>query len=69
MCNTPGVPVWQHNYYEYIIRRDEFMNRIRKYIMNNPLEWAMDRENPDAAIWAVRARGHVPLPKDEPWRV
>jgi len=37
--NTPGVPVWQHNYYEHIIRNESELNRIRKYIINNPLNW------------------------------
>jgi putative transposase len=43
---TPGTPVWQRNYYEHIIRNDESLNRIRQYIMNNPLQWTLDRENP-----------------------
>ncbi|GBD27454.1 hypothetical protein HRbin30_02801 [bacterium HR30] len=46
---TPGVRVWQRNYYEHIIRNDESLNRIREYIANNLLQWALDRENPDAA--------------------
>ena len=37
--NTPGVPVWQRNYYEHIIRNESELNRIRKYIINNPLNW------------------------------
>ena len=45
---TPGSPVWQRNYYEHIIRHEESLNRIRQYILDNPLSWAMDRENPDA---------------------
>ena len=48
MRNTPGMPVWQRNYYEHIIRDESSLNRIRKYILDNPLRWAMDRENPDA---------------------
>jgi hypothetical protein len=43
---TPGIPVWQRNYYEHIIRNDESLNRIREYIINNPLQWALDCENP-----------------------
>jgi len=69
MRSTPGVPVWQRNYYEHIIRDDKSLNQIREYIVNNPLQWAMDRENPDAAIRTIGARGHVPLPKGESWRV
>ncbi len=43
---TPGAPVWQRNYYEHIIRTEESLNRIREYILTNPLRWAVDRENP-----------------------
>lgn len=45
---TPGISVWQRNYYEHIIRDESSLNRIRQYIQDNPLRWAMDRENPDA---------------------
>jgi len=65
---TPGVSVWQRNYYEHIIRDDHALNQIREYIVNNPMQWAMDRENPDAAIWTVGAHGRAPVPKGEPWR-
>ncbi|HEX8948776.1 MAG TPA: transposase [Dissulfurispiraceae bacterium] len=44
--NTPGVPVWQRNYYEHVIRNDDEMNHIREYIVNNPARWAEDEENP-----------------------
>jgi len=43
--NTPGVSVWQRNYYEHIIRNEREMNRIRRYIINNPPNWEYDREN------------------------
>jgi len=43
---TPGAPVWQRDYFEHIIRNDESLNRIREYILNNTLQWALDRENP-----------------------
>ncbi len=45
--DTPGVPVWQRNYYEHIIRDEDELNRIRKYIIENPLQWQLDQENPD----------------------
>lgn len=44
--NTPGLPVWQRNYYVHIIRDEDEMNRFREYIVNNPLKWAMDENNP-----------------------
>jgi REP element-mobilizing transposase RayT len=47
--NTPGMPVWQRNYYEHIIRNDETMNRIRQYITDNPANWETDKENPNMA--------------------
>ncbi len=36
---------WQRNYYEHIIRNEDELNRIREYIINNPLQWEYDREN------------------------
>ena len=46
---TPGVPVWQRNYYEHIIRTERALNAIRRYIAENPLRWYLDRYNPNAA--------------------
>ncbi len=43
---TPGIPVWQRNYYEHVIRESEDMDRIREYIVGNPARWAEDAENP-----------------------
>jgi REP element-mobilizing transposase RayT len=42
---TPGVPVWQRNYYERVIRNEREVNAIRDYIGANPLNWQLDREN------------------------
>jgi REP element-mobilizing transposase RayT len=39
---------WQRNYYEHVIRNEESLNRIREYIITNPLRWQMDRESPAA---------------------
>jgi REP element-mobilizing transposase RayT len=47
---TTGAVVWQRNYYEHIIRDEAALNRIRAYIANNPLQWALDRENPVRAV-------------------
>jgi putative transposase len=35
--------LWQRNYYEHIIRNEDELNRIRKYIINNPINWKRDR--------------------------
>jgi len=63
--NTNVDNLWQRNYYEHIIRTDEELNRIREYILTNPLRWHLDRENSAAAglddVWESlfhRASGH-----------
>ncbi len=43
---TPGLPVWQRNYYEHIIRNEDELNQIREYTVNNLIKWALDKENP-----------------------
>jgi REP element-mobilizing transposase RayT len=43
---TPLTPIWQRNYYEHIIRDEENLNRIRQYIIDNPVKWDEDEENP-----------------------
>ncbi len=46
-CNQPGEKIWQDNYYDRIIRTEEEMNRIRQYIIDNPLKWDLDHNNPN----------------------
>jgi len=43
---TSGVPIWQRNYYEHIIRDEQELRAIRQYICDNPGRWAEDAENP-----------------------
>lgn len=43
---TPGAPVWQRNDHERIIRNEAALNRVRRYIMDNPARWTEDSENP-----------------------
>ena len=43
--NTPGVAVWQRNYYEHIINSDGDYNNIVNYISSNPANWEADAEN------------------------
>lgn len=45
--NTPGHKIWQRNYYEHVIRNDKSYHKIRQYIIENPLYWAQDDENPN----------------------
>jgi REP element-mobilizing transposase RayT len=44
---TSGVSMWQRDYYEHVIRNETDLHRIRTYITNNPLQLAIDEENPD----------------------
>ena len=39
--------LWQRNYYEHVIRDEEELRRIREYIINNPLKWELDYDNPE----------------------
>ena len=39
--------LWQRNYFERVIRDEDELSRIREYIVNNPLQWDLDSENPD----------------------
>ena len=38
---------WQSNYYDHIIRDDNDLKRIRRYIDENPQNWDRDRNNPE----------------------
>ena len=46
LLGSSGVPVWQRNYYEHIIRDDNEHNRIHLYIESNIDNWSTDDENP-----------------------
>jgi putative transposase len=37
--NTNGEIVWQRNFFDHIIRNQEDIDRIRRYIQNNPIGW------------------------------
>jgi len=55
---SPGEPVWQRSYYEHVIRREESMERISQYVADNPMQWMLDRENPEVRLAsAVTRRG------------
>jgi putative transposase len=45
--DTEGQVVWQRNYYEHIIRNEQEMDRITRYIQSNPSAWMDDDENPN----------------------
>lgn len=51
-----GVPAWQRNYYEHIIRDSRELDGAQRYITDNPLRWEFDPENP------LAARGDYTMP-------
>ena len=48
-CGVSGSRLWQRNYYERIVRDEDELERIREYVVNNPLQWELDEENPAKA--------------------
>jgi putative transposase len=38
---------WQPRFYDRIIRNENELNRIRKYIEQNPLRWELEKDNPE----------------------
>jgi putative transposase len=44
--NSPGIKVWQRNYYENIIRNDRAYQIIKNYIHQNPIRWEIDQLHP-----------------------
>jgi REP element-mobilizing transposase RayT len=43
---TPGVKLWQRNYWEHIIRDDRELDNVRKYIQNNPAKCLDGHDTP-----------------------
>ena len=45
--NNRGYFQWQRNYYEHIIRNENELYIKRRYIINNPMKWELDKNNLD----------------------
>lgn len=41
-----GLRLWQRGYYGPVVRDEEELNRLRRYIADNPLKWDEDADNP-----------------------
>jgi putative transposase len=62
--NSPGAPVWQRDYFEHVVRDESDLERIRRYITENPARWTEDSEYPDHPD---NCRGEaLPRPKCDP---
>ena len=38
--------LWQRGYHDHVIRDEEELMAYRQYILDNPRQWELDRENP-----------------------
>jgi REP element-mobilizing transposase RayT len=47
LLQRKGAPLWQRSFYEHIVRKGEDLRKIQQYILENPLNWALDAENPN----------------------
>jgi len=36
---------WQRSFYDHVIRDETSLNKIREYVVNNPLKWDWDKNN------------------------
>lgn len=61
--NSPGIKIWQRNYWEHVIRNEKSLHKIRGYIRDNPWHWAVDDENPEHIISSQRVRAIHELPR------
>jgi len=43
--NSPGTKLWQRNFYERVIRNEDELSLMQKYIVENPAQWEFDKEN------------------------
>jgi putative transposase len=50
---------WQTNYHEHIIRNEHELERIRNYIVSNPVMWKDDPENPWQGSRGMNADGNA----------
>ena len=45
ILNTPVASVWQRNFYERVVRDEREANNTRRCIVENPMQWHLDRNN------------------------
>jgi putative transposase len=38
--------IFQRGFYEHVIRDEDDLHNQRRYILENPLKWELDKENP-----------------------
>lgn len=43
---SPGLQLWQLDFFERIIRTERGLKNVRRYIIDNPRKWDADPQNP-----------------------
>jgi len=56
---TPGAAVWQRNHYEHVIRSEQQLSRIRRYVEANPANWMLDHENPQGNCYGQSEKQQI----------
>jgi putative transposase len=44
------IRVWQRSFHDRVIRNETELRMFRQYIVDNPIKWAVDRENPRSRL-------------------
>ena len=44
ITQNSGISIWQRNYHERIVRSDQELHRLRKYVLANPENWQLVAE-------------------------
>ena len=65
-CNKNGYEnfSWQSRIFDHIIRNEKSLFNIRKYIINNPINWDIDNENDSVQSVETRRGAFPPFPQD-----
>ncbi len=48
--NRTGAALWQRGFYEHIVRGEGELQKVQRYIWENPQRWGFDPENPSAIV-------------------
>jgi putative transposase len=56
--------LWQRGFHDHVVRDEAGLDRLREYIVNNPLKWHLDRENPANILPAAGRAGTSPAPTE-----
>jgi hypothetical protein len=64
-CRDKGYSefCWQSRFYDHIIRDGKDLDRIRDYIIENPIKWYLDENNP-RSTGSITARKRMIVPKE-----